>query len=182
MKNYLLGIGLLLSMFCFGCLDTPVPPYLEKDVISDDKIIGQWIPVKPPEDDETPVYTVVPEGNNSYRLLTKENNRESLAQLTLYRLNDKTYLTVKYADDETYDTFQYAWKGETLTLIGFEEQQFIDLSKKEKLDLEYRIDEDTANGPFVAFESSSEKIRNFLQAHGAQVFTEKPIEFQRIDL
>jgi hypothetical protein len=58
----------------------------------------------------------------------------------------------------------------------------VKLSKKEKLDLEYRIDENTANGPFVAFESSSEKIRNFLETHGKDVFTEKPIEFQRIDL
>ncbi len=182
MKKYLLAVTFLLSMFCGGCLDTPVQPYLEKDVISDDKMIGQWIPVNPPKDEETPVYTVVPEGNHSYRLLTKENNQESLAELTLYQLNNQTYLTVKYAEDETYDTFRYEWKGEILTLIGFDEQQFIDLSKKEKLDLEYRIDENTANGPFVAFESSSEKIRNFLETHGKDVFTEKPIEFQRIDL
>lgn len=182
MKTVMLGVSLLMLIaFGPGCLDTKVPPYLSEDIMTDDKMIGQWMPVSPKTGEEPPVYTVIPSGDNLYQVQVKENGKESTAKMVLFKLDGTTYLTLSYSDSDEHDTVRYDWEGEALKIRGFDQKAFQELSEKEKLDIDFKMDPQTMVGPEVTFNTATDKLRNFIMKYGPQVFTEAPMEFKRIN-
>ncbi len=182
MKKILLVLSFLAtSVFLTGCLDTQVPPFLTNDIITDDKIIGQWTPIEPTPDAMPPIYTVSPFGDKLYQLLFQEEGKESFAQMTVFTLNGQTYLSVDYADSEEIDTFQYSWEGDVLELKGFNKSVFVELAQKEKLDFKYSIERSLLSDIFIHFQATTEQLRAFIEKYGSQLFRDNSMKFKRVN-
>lgn len=169
------------ALFLTGCLDTQLPPFLPDDIITDDRMIGQWTPIEPVADAMPPIYTVSPFGDKFYQLHFQEEGKESLAQMTVFQLNNQTYLSVDYADSEEIDTFQYEWEGDILKLKGFNKTQFAALVQREEPDFKYSIEKFSANEIFIHLQATTGQLRAFIEKHGSQLFTDKAIEFKRVN-
>lgn len=175
------SVLIILCLVISGCLDTQVPPFMGNDIITDDRMIGQWIPIEPNADAVPPVYTVIPWGNKLYQLHFKEEDKESSAEMTLFQLNGQTYLSVDYADSEEIDTLRYSWEGDILKLNGFNKKQFVALTQKEKLDFQYSIDTSSSSDIFIHLQATTEQLRALIEKHGSQLFTDKPMKFKRVN-
>ncbi len=182
MKRILLVLSFwTTSVFLTGCLDTQVPPFLTNDIITDDKMIGQWTPIEPTPDAMPPIYTVSPFGDKLYQLHFQEEDKESFAQMTFFQLNNENYLSVDYADSEEIDTFQYHWEGDALQLNGFNKKAFVELTQKEKLDFKYSIEKSSPSDIFIHLQATTDQLRAFIEKHGSELFTDKAIEFKRVN-
>jgi hypothetical protein len=128
-----MSLGLLTIGLLSGCLDTNVPPYFESDVITDNHILGIWVPEKERET----VFTITARDDKSYTLKTTENNVSELAILKIFKLGKETFVTSYKEKDASsnpgrvsYETFLYRLDKNAVYLEGIDSTSFVDLIKK----------------------------------------------------